>query len=95
MNIETHSNIYTLHYSIKLRELQNHNVFLSNMGTNDHQKNDNCNLKGLEKFPLIKKLSETYFCINIKIYNNNIEANSSVYIYIFTVYKKIFRKILA
>lgn len=64
------------------------------MGTNDHQRNDNCNLKGLEKFPLIKKLSETYFCINIK-YNNNIEANSSVYTYIFTVYKKIFRKILA
>lgn len=78
----------------KINRIEDHNVFLSNMGTNDHQKNDNCNLKGLEKLPLIKKLSETYFCINIK-YNNNIEANSSVYIYIFIVYKKIFRKILA
>lgn len=63
------------------------------MGTNDHQKNDNCNLKVLEKFPLINKLSETSFCIDIKY--NKLEANSSVYIYIFTVYKKIFRKILA
>lgn len=59
------------------------------MGTNDHQKNDNCNLKGLEKFPLIKKFR------NLFLYYNNIEANSSVYIYIFTVYKKIFKKILA
>lgn len=64
------------------------------MGTNDHEINDNCNLKGLEKFPLINKLSETNFCIDIK-YNNNIEANSSVYIYIFTEYKKIFKKFLA
>lgn len=64
------------------------------MGTNDHEINDNCNLKGLEKFPLINKLSETNFCIDIK-YNNNIEANSSVYKYIFTEYKKIFKKILA
>lgn len=64
------------------------------MGTNDHEINDNCNLKDLEKFPLINKLSETNFCIDIK-YNNNIEANSSVYKYIFTEYKKIFKKILA
>lgn len=35
------------------------------MGTNDHQKNDNCNLKVLERFPLINKLSETSFCIDI------------------------------
>lgn len=71
----------------KINRIENHNVFLSNMGTNDHEINDNCNLKGLGKFPLINKLSETNFCIDIK-YNNNIEANSSVYIYFFTVYKR-------
>lgn len=38
MNIETHSNIYNLLYSIKLRELKIERVFLSNMGTNDHKK---------------------------------------------------------
>lgn len=94
MNIETHSNIYNLLYSIKLRELKIIMYFCQIWVLMTIKKNDNCNLKGLEKFPLIKKLSETYFCINIK-YNNNIEANSSVYTYIFTVYKKIFRKILA
>lgn len=63
------------------------------MGINDYKINDNCNLKGLEKFFLIKKFLEIYFCINIK-YNNNIEVNFFVYIYFFIVYKKIFRKIL-
>lgn len=94
MNIETHSNFYNLLYSIKLRELKIIMYFCQIWVLMTIKKNDNCNLKGLEKFPLIKKLSETYFCINIK-YNNDIEANSSVYIYFFTVYKKIFRKILA
>lgn len=59
------------------------------MGTNDHKKNDNCNLKGLEKFHLIKKLSETYFCISVLISNTTITLKQiPPFTYIFSLYIK-------